>query len=88
MPRMERNERQRILVLELNGLRTGFITDAVLEVLRLSRSLIEKAPPLSQEQSRVMGRVVNFRDQGRMIQVLDADELLDRTELAALSDAV
>lgn len=88
LPRMERNERQRILVLELAGLRTGFVTDAVLEVLRLSRSLIEQAPALSQEQSRVMGRVVNFRDQGRMIQILDADELLDETEVDALNEAL
>ncbi|QEP43768.1 purine-binding chemotaxis protein CheW [Ectothiorhodospiraceae bacterium BW-2] len=80
LERMERNERQRILVLDLKGTRTGFITDAVLEVLRLNRKVIEQAPPLSDEQSRIMGQVVNFRDKKRMIQVLSVSELLDEQE--------
>lgn len=84
LERMPRNDRQRILVLDLNGVRTGFVTDAVLEVLRLSRALIESAPPLSDEQARIMGRVVNFRDRKRMIQVLDVDELLDKSEVSAV----
>lgn len=84
LARAERNDRQRILVLDLKGVRTGFITDAVLEVLRLSRTLIEDAPPLSEEQARIMGRVVNFREKKRMIQVLDVNELLDKRELSAI----
>ncbi len=84
LPRIERNDRQRILVLDLNGIRTGFITDAVLEVLRLSRGDIEPAPPLSEEQTRIMGKVVNFREQKRMIQVLDVTQLLSDQELVEI----
>ncbi len=84
LPRMERNDRQRILVLDIDGTRTGFITDAVLEVLRLSRGVIEDAPHLSDEQRRIMGRVVNLREQKRMIQVLDVNQLLSDYELAAI----
>lgn len=78
---MERNERQRILVLNLNGNRTGFIMDSVVEVLRLSRTSIEVSPELSDDHMRVMGRVVNLKEDGRMIQVLDVHELLSKKEL-------
>lgn len=87
MSAMEHNDRQRILVLDLNAVRTGFITDAVLEVLRLPKSLIEDSPALSDEQARIMGKVVNFRDQKRMIQVLDVNELLDKSEIAEINKA-
>ncbi|MCB1739114.1 MAG: purine-binding chemotaxis protein CheW [Gammaproteobacteria bacterium] len=86
MARMSHSERQRILVLELGAVRTGFVTDSVLEVLRLSKTLIEQSPKLSDEQARVVGRVVNFKEKKRIIQVLDAHELLDRQELEALSE--
>jgi len=88
LPRIERNERQRILVLDLKGTRTGFITDAVLEVRRLSRALIEEAPRLSDEQARIMGKVVNFREQKRMIQVLDVSQLLSDRERSALAETL
>ena len=86
LPRMERNERQRILVLDLDGTRTGFITDAVSEVLRIPREAIEPAPPLSEEQARVLGRVANLRESKRMIQILDAGELLDEGQKQALQE--
>ncbi|MET0051877.1 MAG: chemotaxis protein CheW [Candidatus Thiodiazotropha sp.] len=85
--RMDRNERQRILVLNLNGTRTGFIMDSVVEVLRLNRNSIEEAPDLSEDQKRVMGRVVNLKEQKRMIQVLDVHELLSKKEQAQLEKA-
>jgi purine-binding chemotaxis protein CheW len=88
MEQIERNERQRILVLDLDGTRTGFITDAVLEVRRLSRHLIETAPHLSAEQTRIMGKVVNFRESKRMIQVLDVQQLLSDQERAAIAETV
>ncbi len=88
LPRMERNDCQRILVLDLDGTRTGFITDAVVEVLRLSRSVIENAPQLSAEQTRIMGKVVNLREHKRMIQVLDVSQLLSDHERVAIEQAV
>jgi len=87
MEKMGRSDRQRILVLDLKGSSTGFITDAVAEVLRLSKRLIEDAPNLSEEQAKVMGRVVNLKEQNRMIQVLDASQLLAQNELQVLSKA-
>jgi len=77
LPRMEANDRQRILVLNLSGIRTGFITDSVSEVLRVHRDQIEESPSLSNDQERILGRVANLRGDKRIIQVLNVDELLD-----------
>ena len=84
---IERNDRQRILVLSLNGVQTGFIVDSVTEVLRLARSVIESSPRLSEEQARVMGRVANLRAANRMILTLNVEELLDEHEMKSLSGA-
>lgn len=87
LPRMERNDGQRILVLDLQGTRVGFITDAVVEVLRLSGVVIEQAPHLSDEQSRIMGQVINLRDRNRLIQVLDVNQLLSERERCVINQA-
>lgn len=84
--RMESNDRQRIIVLSIDGNRTGFIVDQVAEVLRLPRGQIEDSPNLSDEQSRMISQVVNLKDQKRMIQVLTVAELLSDKELSVLSD--
>ncbi len=86
--RAGRSDRQRILVLELGGSRTGFVTDAVTEVLPVPRALVEAAPRLSEEQARLMGRVVNLPDSGRMIVVIDPAHLVDEDERAALEESV
>jgi purine-binding chemotaxis protein CheW len=81
---LERNERQRIMVYALNGKRTGFIVDAVSEVLKIPRHAIEASPPLSGEQQRLLGRVANLEKQKRMIMLLDPTSLLSDTELATI----
>ncbi len=86
LPPIERNDRQRIMVFLLSGVRTGFIVDAVTEVLKIPKSAIESAPKLSGEQANLLGRVANL-DQ-RMIQLVDPNYLVsdaDRSEMAALS---
>jgi purine-binding chemotaxis protein CheW len=82
LERVERNDRQRILVFNQAGTCTGFVVDAVSEVLRLGRGALEAAPHLSAEQARIMGRVANLKDQKRMIQILDAGELVGDAEQA------
>ncbi len=85
LPRGERTERQRILVLDLGGTRTGFVTDSVTEVLAVPRAQVEAAPRLSEDQARLMGRVVNLAESGRMIVLLDPQALVDDDERAALA---
>lgn len=84
MPSAERSDRQRILVIEMDNMATGFVTDAVIEVLRLSQHQVEPSPPLSAEQKKIIEQVVNLSQTGRMIQVLTASALLQHDELASL----
>lgn len=81
---IDRNDRQRIMVYALNGMRTGFIVDSVTEVLKIPRHAIERSPKLSSDQHRILGRVANLEQQKRMIMLMDPDALLSETELADL----
>lgn len=80
----ERDERQRIMVFTIRGMRTGMIVDAVSEVLKVSRSALEPAPSLSKEQGAVIRSVVNLEKEKRMLLVLEIDELLSSSEVASL----
>lgn len=80
----DRNDRQRIMVYLLNGIRMGFIVDAVSEVLKIPRHLIEASPRLSGEQQRILGRVANIEKQKRMIMLVDPSALVSGTELDQL----
>ncbi len=89
LPTIARNDRQRIMVFLIEGIRTGFIVDSVTEVLKLRKRDIEAAPRLSGEQARLLGRVANLEKHKRMIQLIEAAHLLDeadRADLAELQD--
>lgn len=85
LPVIERNDRQRIMVFLLGGVRTGFIVDAVAEVLKIPKNAIEASPKLSGDQSRLLGRVANLEKQKRMIQLIEPDYLIDSSASSALS---
>jgi purine-binding chemotaxis protein CheW len=84
---IERNDRQRIMVFVIGGARTGFIVDSVAEVLKVPTRYIEDSPRLSDAQRRLVGRVANLEKTGRLIQLVDPDQLLDESESTML-DAV
>lgn len=84
LPAAERNDRQRIVVFSVRGTRTGFIVDSVSQVMRVAGHLIGPAPALSDEQSRLIRRVVNLAEQKRMILMLEVDQLLDLGEIDEL----
>jgi purine-binding chemotaxis protein CheW len=86
LPTIERNDRQRIMVFLIEGIRTGFIVDSVTEVLKLRKRDIEVAPRLSGEQARLLGRVANLEKQKRMIQLIEAAHLLDESDRAGLAE--
>ena len=71
-----RNDRQRILVLSVEGQQTGFVVDSVTEVLRLPSDTMEASPALSEEQSRLIGRVAKLDQGQRIVQILDAEQLM------------
>jgi purine-binding chemotaxis protein CheW len=79
-----RSERQRVMVFVMAGLTTGFIVDAVSEVLKLSPTLIEPAPYLSAAQHALLGRVANLSDARRMIQLINVDHLMTHDQIEDL----
>jgi purine-binding chemotaxis protein CheW len=84
---IERNDRQRIMVFMINGVRTGFIVDSVSEVLKIPRSAIGPTPALSEQQGRLISRVANLEQQKRMILLIDVDHLLEQHEIGAVAEA-
>ncbi|XGA79796.1 chemotaxis protein CheW [Halomonas sp. CH40] len=86
LSRITNNERQRILVLNLDGVTTGFVVDTVSEVRRLQRHTIEPAPRLSAAQQRLLGEVVRTPD-NQLIQLLNIDALMSHDEQQALLDS-
>jgi purine-binding chemotaxis protein CheW len=84
LPAIERNDRQRIMVFTVAGVRTGFIVDSVSEVMRIGASFIECAPTLSPEQQRLIRRVANLPAQNRMILLLEVGQLLNVGEIDAV----
>ncbi|WP_432519331.1 chemotaxis protein CheW [Kineococcus sp. SYSU DK006] len=88
LERSARDERQRIVVLIIKGVRTGFVVDSVAEVLRVSGAELESAPELSPEQAEVVTRVANLPRSERMLLVLEPSQLLGRAQVAQLADEV
>ena len=82
---IERNDRQRIMVFTLNGVKTGFIVDFVSEVRRIPLSAIAPAPELSQEQRRIIRKVANLESEKRMILLLDVVQLLNADEVKQMN---
>ncbi|GAB3360040.1 MULTISPECIES: chemotaxis protein CheW [Giesbergeria] len=85
LPTVARNDGQRIMVFLIQNVRTGFIVDAVAEVLKVPRQAIEPAPHLSQEQATLLARMANLEKQKRMLQLLDPNHLLAAAELSSMA---
>jgi purine-binding chemotaxis protein CheW len=85
LPTAARNDGQRIVVFLIRGVRTGFIVDAVAEVLKVPRQAIEPAPQLSAEQSTLLARMANLEKQKRMLQLIEPDHLLLDSDLSSLA---
>ena len=88
LPKSECNDRQRIMVYTVGGLRTGFIVDSVAEVLRISKHNIEHAPELSQEQAKLITRVAKLEGDKRLVMLIDPDQLLGSIESEGVHEMV
>lgn len=71
---------QRILVLGIGGVLAGFLVDSVVEVLKVPSKAVRLAPEMSPDQMRLISRVINLEDMGRMILLVDPRQLLDQVE--------
>jgi len=54
-------------------------------VLKIPSDAIRPAPDLSPDQMRMISRVINLEDKGRMILLVDPAQLLDRLETDMLA---
>lgn len=70
----------RIVVVRIGSSLAGFVVDAVSEVLRVSPAHLRETPEMTTRHSKVIARIANLDIQGRMILLIDPQELLDRTE--------
>jgi len=86
LPPVERSDRQRIVVLLIDSVRTGFIVDSVAEVLKVPKSAIEPAPDFSGESHQVLARMANLEKQKRMVQLIDPQHLLEKQHRDSLAE--
>lgn len=94
LPPLARNDGQRIMVFAQGAQRTGFIVDAVAEVLRVPQACLAPAPDLSGPQSRLIQQVARLRDGERLVMLIDPAQLLawqraahEPSEIPALAEA-
>ncbi len=85
LPELPRSDRQRIIVLMVGGVRTGFVVDSVVEVLKVARNTIEPAPHLSDQQQLLIDRVANLEDQKRMLMLMRPERLLSIDEIGSVA---
>lgn len=71
-----RNDGQRIMVFAQGSQRTGFIVDAVAEVLRVSHGSLAPAPDLSGPHSRLIHQVARLHNGQRLVMLIDPELLL------------
>jgi purine-binding chemotaxis protein CheW len=81
LPKREHDKNTRIIVIELNNNTIGFVVDAVSEVLRISRDIIEEPPAISKGvNAEYITAVAKLED--RLLILLDLERLLTVEEEA------
>lgn len=76
LPPVERNDGQRIMVFAQGSQRTGFIVDAVAEVLRVPHACLAPAPAMDDAQHRLIHQVARLDEGRRLVLLIDPDQLL------------
>jgi purine-binding chemotaxis protein CheW len=87
LPPRAMDEESRIVVVELTGKTVGFVMDAVREVIRVERGVIEPPPELAVGiDADYLSGVAKLED--RLLILLDVERVLAEEEQAALPDAL
>ncbi|HEX3756963.1 MAG TPA: chemotaxis protein CheW [Rhizomicrobium sp.] len=84
MPSLADTESRRLVVVRTARHIAGLIVDSVSEVLRTGIDDIDLVPDLTGETAKLVAGVVNLESQGRIILLLDPEELLTRAEKGLL----
>ena len=80
MPKREQSEGRRLVVVRTQRHRAGLIVDSVSDVLRTKAESVEPPPELTEDIARLVRGVINLKQSGRIVLVLDPAELLTRAE--------
>ena len=84
MPKLERTEGRKLVVIKTERHRAGIIVDGVSDVLRSHPDSIEPPPELTDQISRLVRGVINLPQTHRIVLLLDPTELLTRAEQGLL----
>ena len=84
MPRLEKTEGRRLVVVRTERHRAGLIVDSVSDVLRTYAGNVQPPPDLTEVTSRLVRGVVNLEKSSRIVLLLDPTELLTRAEQGLL----
>ena len=79
------SKKARIIVVRVGQGLAGFVVDSVSEVLRVNSDQLRVSPELTSKKSKVIDRIANLELDGRMILLVDPEELLDRAEQDMIS---
>jgi purine-binding chemotaxis protein CheW len=84
MPRLEKLDGRRLIVVRTERHRAGLIVDSVSEVMPTTADAIKAAPDLTEDITRLVHGVINLERERRIILLLDPAELLTRAERGLL----
>lgn len=85
LPKLERSEARRLVIIKTERHRAGLIVDSVSDVLRTDSRNVAPPPELTDEKtSRLVRGVINLEKANRMVLLLDPTELLTRAEQGLL----
>ncbi|KRB49224.1 chemotaxis protein [Rhizobium sp. Root708] len=70
----------RAIVVTIGRLQAGFVVDAVSEIKALPASALSAAPEFSSDQTDVFDRIAHIEADGRMVLLVDPQELLTNAE--------
>jgi len=79
-PTSTQSTKARAIVITLGTLQAGFVVDGVSELKAVPLAALSAAPEFSSEQTEVFDRVAHIEADGRMILLVDPQELLTRAE--------
>ncbi|XOB65669.1 chemotaxis protein CheW [Deferribacteres bacterium DY0037] len=83
-----RDEFTRVIIINLQNMKVGFVVDWVDEVLRIRQEDIDPVPPVLgvAVNSEFIEGVINFDKNEKMILLLDVEELFSRAEIKKLEN--
>lgn len=83
LPEEEDRMRQKIMIMDIQGVTIGLIVDTVSEVLRISSSIVEPPPAMTYSvNSEFISGIAKLED--RLIILLDMDRLIGKEETQSM----